>query len=430
MRLSQLLRRPLVGRNGDVVGRVADVIVRLRGSSYPLVTGLVAQVGGRRVFLPIDRVSAFDGVDVQLTSELVDLRSFERREGEVLLRADVLGHRVIDVAEVELVSASDVELRETDGEWVLVGLDICRRSRLLGWLGRVPRPVWRDWTAFEPLVGHAPSARLRGAFARLGRLKPAQIADLLEEARRGESEEILDAVHADPELEADVFEELEPDSQLRLLRDKSNSDVAELLTRMRADDAADAINELPQQRRQPVLDLLPAGQRTKVLTLMGFNPTSAGGLMALDVLTIGTSALVADALDAVRSASGLQPEAVMTIYVTDTAHRLAGSATVIRLLHSQTSAPLSEIMETDPVRVGPDTDIVDVALLMADYNLITVPVVDDDDRVVGVITVDDVLEAILPEDWRRREPPTHPDHSDRPGHPADPVPASHPDPMT
>ncbi|MDH6108445.1 CBS domain-containing protein [Kitasatospora sp. MAP12-15] len=411
MSLSQLLRRPLVGRAGEVVGRLSDVIVRLRGRDYPVVTGLVSEVGRREVFLPVEQVADFDGEHVQLTSEVVDLRPFERREGEVLLRADVLGHRVIDVADVELVRAHDLELRGRPDGWVVDGLDTApHRPRLFGFFAGESQAQWRDWKSFEPLIGHAQSARVRGTFGRLGRLKPADIADLLEDANRTESREILQTVHADPELEADVFEELEPDSQTRLLRERSDAQIAAVLARMRADDAADAINDLPQNRRQPVLDALPAGQRTKVMTLMGFNPSSAGGLMALDILTAPPGSTVAEVLGRVSAARTLQPEALTSVHVVAEGNRLIGTATLVALLQADPDARLEQVMVTEPVRVLPDTDAEDVALLMTDYNLLTVPVVDHQDRILGVITVDDILETVIPEDWRRREPAPHPAH--------------------
>ena len=409
--LSQLLRRPLVGRDGEAVGRLSDVIIRLRGRDHPVVTGLVARVGKREVFLPAEQVVAFDGDQVQLSSEVMDLRPFERREGEVLLRADMLGHRVIDVADVELVRAHDLRLSQRSEGWVVDALDTHpRRTGLFGLFSGEAGPQWRDWESFEPLIGHTHSAHVRGPFARLSRLKPADIADLLEDANRTESHEILENVHTDPELEADVFEELEPDAQARLLGRMSDQQIAALLARMRADDAADAINDLPQPRRQPVLDALPAGQRTKVLTLMGFNPSSAGGLMALDFLTAPVTAVVADALNLLRGARTLQPEALTSVHVLDGAERLIGTATAVSLLQADPGDRLSEVMVDDPVRVLPESDIEDVALLMTDHNLLTVPVVDEHDRVLGVITVDDILEVVIPEDWRRREPAPHPAH--------------------
>ncbi|HTU74603.1 MAG TPA: CBS domain-containing protein [Trebonia sp.] len=412
LRLSRLLRRPMADSGGESLGRLSDVIVRLSGADYPMVTGLVAAVGGRDVFVAAERVADLQDTVLRLSSARLDLRRFERRDGEVLLRADVLGHRLIDVANARLVRAGDLELVRDGAGWVLAGVDTRLRRRLFGLLAPRAAPEggkFRDWHDFEWLIGHTGSALLRVPFARIRRLKPAQIADLLEEASRDEKSEILGHVHADPELEADVFEELDEDQASRLLGARSNPDIAAVLARMRADDAADAVAELPQRRRQPVLDLLPAGQRAKVLALLGYNATSAGGRMGLDYVSASTMATVTEALEEVRQATTLQPEALTTVHAVDADGGLRGVAHLVTLLQSPPSATLIDISDTDPVRVGADTDVVDVAVLMTDYNLTSIPVVDEERRLLGVITVDDVLDATLPEDWRRRESAEPPD---------------------
>jgi CBS domain-containing protein len=422
--LSDLLRRPITGRGGESIGRLSDVIVRLGGAEDPVVTGLVAAVGGRAVFVPIDQVASLGGAQapdaqapgdvLRLTSAKLDLRRFERRDGEVLLRADVLGHRLIDVESAHLIRAADLQLAWRDGDWVVTGVDSHRRPRR--WLLGPGRPAdggrsrqFREWAKFEPLIGHSGSALLRGPFGRIRRLKPAQIADLLEDASKDEETEILGQVHADPELEADVFEELDEDLATRLLGARTDGEIAAVLARMRADDAADAIAELPQRRRQPVLDRLPPGPRAKVLTLMGYNPTSAGGLMNMDYVAVPADATVAAAIAAVAGAVNLQPEALTSVHALDEGGRLCGVSKLVTLLQADPAAVLTQVYDDDPVRVGTDTDVVDVAVLMSDYNLTTVPVVDARRMMIGVITVDDVLEVTLPEDWRRREAAQPPD---------------------
>ena len=393
------------------------MIVRLRGSDYPLVTGIVVTIGGgREVFVPLEQVSGFGGEVIKLTTAKLDLRQFERREGEVLLRADVLGHRLIDVENARLVRAADLQLYRDGSELVLSGVNTRRRPRrLFGLLGPERAAaddhmsVFRDWHDFEWLIGHVGSELQRGPFARVRRLKPAQIADLLEQASKNEETEILERVHADPELEADVFEELDEDLATRLLGARTDTEIAAVLGRMRADDAADAVAELPQQRRQPVLDLLPPGQRTKVLTLLGFNRTSAGGLMGVDYVAVPSMAKVGDALDAIRASSTLQPEALTSVHAVDSDGGLRGVARLVTLVQSDPGRTLIDVCDTDPVRVGADADVMDVAVLMTDYNLITIPVVDDERHMLGVITVDDVLEVTLPDDWRRREAAEPPD---------------------
>jgi CBS domain-containing protein/flagellar motility protein MotE (MotC chaperone) len=407
--LSQLLRAPVLARSGEAVGRVEDVIVRLRGDDdYPPVTGIVAGVGGRRVFVGDKNIDSFAADRVVLGRNKVNLRSFERRDGEVLLRTDVLGHRLIDVAAVDLVRAYDLELEDTGSGWVLARLDTRRPPRLFGLIKHSGGYAARDWKSFQPLIGHARSDAVRRMTDRFGDFKAAEIADLLEEADKAEGGEILNRVHSDPELEADVFEELDPEKASRLLNGMPDAEVAALLGRMRADDAADAIADLRQSRRRRVLELMPAPQRTKVVTLMGFNPESAGGLMNVDFVSCAETTSAREALDLIAAARSVQPEALIKVHVLDEDKRLDGVVSVITLLHADPTEPLAGLMDSDPVRVTPDADLTDVALLMADFNLYAIPVVDDQDRVLGVVTVDDVLEATIPEDWRRREPAPRP----------------------
>ncbi len=407
--LSELLRAPVLARSGEAVGRVEDVIVRLQGTEdYPPVTGIVAEVGGRQVFIGSKSIDEYTPDRIIMSKNKIDLRGFERRDGEVLLRADVLGHRLIDVAAVELVRAYDVELEDTGAGWVVSRLDTRRPPRFFGLIKHSGGHAARDWKSFEPLIGHARSDAVRRVSDRFGGFRAAEIADLLEEADKAEGGEILDRVHSDPELEADVFEELDPEKASRLLDSMSDDEVAALLNRMRADDAADAIADLRQSRRRRVLDLMLAPQRTKVITLMGFNAETAGGLMNVDFVSCAATATAASALALIASARTLQPEALIKVHVLDEGQRLVGVVSVINLLQAESSKSVGALMDSDPVCVGADADLTDIALLMADYNLYSIPVVDEQDRVLGVVTVDDVLEATIPEDWRRREPASRP----------------------
>lgn len=407
--LSQLLRAPVVTPSSEAVGRVDDIIVRLRSAeTYPLVTGVVAVVGGRRVFVGSRSIRRFDPHRVVLVHNEIDPRRFERRHGEVLLRSDVLGYRLIDVTAGELVRAYDVELEDSGEGWVLARLDTRRPPRLFGLLKTRGGQASRDWKAFEPLIGHGQSIAVRRVFGRVAALKPAQIADLLEEANETEGDEILERVRSFPDLEADVFEELEPDKASRLLDDMPDGDVAALLTRMRADDAADAIMDLRQSRRRRVLELMPAPRRTKVITLLGFSPDSAGGLMNVDIVCCGTWATAGEALALIGTAEAVEPEALLQMHVLNEQGQLAGVVPVTALLQTHPADVVATLMDSNPIQVAPGAELADIAVLMADYNLHAIPVVDDEDRVLGVVTVDDVLKATIPDDWRRREPGPRP----------------------
>ena len=407
--LSRLLRAPVATPSGEAVGRVDDIIVRLRGAdTYPLVTGIVAAVAGRRVFVGARSIQRFDTDRIALVANHIDPRRFERQHGEVLLRSDVLGYRLIDVTAGELVRAYDLELESSVDGFVLARVDTRRPPRLFGLLKTARGYASRDWKAFEPLIGHGQSMAVRRVSGRVAALKPAQIADLLEDADKAEGGEILDRVRGYPELEADVFEELDPDKASRLLDDMPDGEVAALLSRMRADDAADAIMDLRQSRRRHVLECMPAPQRTKVVTLLKFNPDSAGGLMNVDIVCCGTRATAGEALALIGVAQAVQPEALLQMHVLNDTGRLAGVVSVIALLHAHPADVVVTLMDSDPVRVSPDADLADIAVLMADYNLHTIPVVDDGDQVLGVVTVDDVLKTTIPDEWRRREPGPRP----------------------
>ena len=401
--LSALLRRTAVDGAGHGLGRLSDIIVRLREGDYPAVTGLVANVGGRELFIPADEIVAWDDQHLELASARLDLRPFERRTGEVLLSGDILGHRLVDVEEPGLVTAHDVQLTSTGDGWVVTAVDIHPRGRLRRRNGH----TWRDWSGFEALIGHDGSLASRAPLGGMRRLKPAELADIIEDASDSEQHELLERVHAHPELEADVFEELDEDRLTQLLRTRSAADVASVLDRMRADDAADAITDLPQDRRQAVLDLLNEPQRIKVMNLLGYHDATAGGLMGVEFVRLPETATVHDAISLIRAATSHQPEALTTIFSVDDDDRLVGAISLVRALQVAPESLLRDVAESDPVHAAPQDDIVDVTTRMADFNLLVLPVLDEHGRILGVVTVDDALEAALPQDWRRREPQPH-----------------------
>ena len=404
--LSTLLEHSVVDATGKLLGKLADIIVRLRGSDYPHVSALVLRMGTGTIFVPIADVRDIGGDRIELGTARLDVRPFERREGEVLLRKDVLGHRLIDVERVEFVRAHDVRLARADDGWVATGLDVRKPHWWGGKTNHASHPS-RDWLSFEALIGHEPSLIVRSRFGQLHRLKAAEIADLIETATATEQNEILTQVHGDPELEADVFEELDDERQAQLLKTRSATEVAEVLSRMRTDDAADAISDMSQDRRGVVLAALPDLQRSRILTLLGYNDATAGGLMALEFVALSESLTIGDALEMVRTATGQQPEALTTIYSLDDDNTLTGCISLVSALQQDPSAVLREVVTGDPIHASPSDDIIDITTRMADFNLLTLPVIDDRGHILGVITVDDALEAAIPEDWRRREKQQH-----------------------
>ncbi len=399
--LSSLLKHAVIDGQKQTLGKLSDVVTRLRDNGYPLLSGLVIGLGKAGYFVPMSDVSSIDHQTIRLHTAKVDLRPFERRDGELLLKENILGHRLIDVARSALVKAYDVRLASAEDGWIVTGLDV-HKSR---WFhrGRHEGHPARDWHSFLLLVGDPRTSGSRPASSRVTRLKPAQIADIIERASSREENILLAHVHEDPELEADVFEELTENKQAKLLHARDDEEVAGLLSRMRADDAADAIMDLAQERRQNVLDLLGDAQKIKVLALLGYHEATAGGLMGSDFLAISEDKTVEDALQAVRLATTHQPEALTTIHTLHGDGTLAGTLTLVRALQSSPEALLREAADTHLVIASPGDDIITVTTRMADFNLLSLPVVDANQRILGIVTVDDALEAAIPRDWSRRQ---------------------------
>ena len=397
---SALLKSGVVEVAGKPCGRVDDRIVELRPNDFAQVTVLVVKDGAEKTYVLAENIVEIRGNLVELKSQQLGFKPSPLDHGEVSLRSDILCQRVVDVARSALVKVYDVRLARSNGGWAAVALDV-HRGRWFG-LGSHSVHAARDWRSFLPLPSVSGPPVARSSPNWIGRLKPHQIADLIEDATSEEQDKLLEQVHSDPELEADVFEELEEESQAQVFKSLTDLEVADVLSRMRADDVADAIMELAQERRQPVLSLLPMPQRTKVLTLLGYNKATAGGLMGTEFLALAEDTSVAEALQKVREATTHQPEALITIHCVAADGRLAGTLGLVQALQSDPAKSLREAADPNVVAASPDDDMLAVVNRMADFNLLSLPVVDEDQRLVGVITVDDALEAAIPRDWTSR----------------------------
>lgn len=399
--LSALLKDAIVDANDRPLGRLRDVAVTLRPNNYPLFSGLIIGVGSARGFVPASDVLGMDARSIRLRTGKVSLLPFERRDSELLLKQDILGHRLIDIARSALVRAYDVRFSSTAEGWSASALDV-HKHRWFQFGAHESHPA-RDWHGFLLLVGDQKTSDGKFASSRIQRLKPAQIADMIESASAQEQTLLLAQVHTDPELEADVFEELDDDKKTQLLKMRSDQDIANVLSRMRADDVADTIMDLPQSRRRSVLDLLPPAQHTKVLALLGYHEATAGGLMGTDYLALQEEQSIADAIGELRAATTQQPEALTTIHTLRSDGTLAGTLSLVRALQLNPMTVLREAADSRVVVASPEDDIIAITTRMADFNLLSLPVVDPSGRMLGIVTVDDALEAAIQRDWFQRK---------------------------
>jgi len=406
-RLSAVAGSPLLDSGGLRLGRVEDLIVRLTSEGrLPPVTGLRARIGGRDVFVPAHLVESLDASGIRISTTTLDLVPFRRRRSELLLRADLLGRSLIDVTAARLVRAREIELRREEGSWRLAGIDPgfgarIRRRLPRRWRGRPGGVVpLVEWSQLEPLVGHVPS--LRFAHRRLGRLHPAELADLVEAASHAQGEEILNAVERDRTLEAEVLEELDDEHRTEFLRSRSDAEVAALLTELSSNDAADLLMQLIQRRRLPVLNLLPSAMYERVRSLLSYNPQTAGGIMNPEFVLLGEQATVADAIRAIRGGSILTAD-LHAVYVSDRRGRFRGMIRLSDLIRAPDTEVLAALVARRAPVVPPHADLPEIARVMTDYDLLSLPVVDAEGHMIGALALDDVAERMLPDDWRRRK---------------------------
>ena len=398
--VAAILKRGILDTSNKPLGRLHDIVFEQRAQDYPRLIGfLVAQDAGEQL-IPVGAVGGLEQSRLQMRPWPADTPLFVRASNHLLVRQDVLTHRILDLEARALVRAYDVRLVETVDGWLATGLDVHKHG--LFSFGAHEHHAVRDWHNFMLLSGEAAARQSPAEKNRIHGFKAAQIADLLEDATPQEKNLLLAQVHTNPELEAHVFEELGENDQVQLFKSQSDLDVAAIVARMRADDAADAIMDLPQARRETVLKLLPLSQNTKVLALLGYHDATAGGLMGADYLALSELQTIAEALQQLRHATSQQPEALTTIHSLDAEGRLTGTIGLVRALQLDPATLLRNAADTDLVFALPTEDIIAVTTRMADYNLLTLPVLNHDGKILGIVTVDDALEVAIPRDWFKR----------------------------
>jgi len=400
LHLSLVTSGELTDADGRKLGRIEDLVVRIGEDDYPPITGAVAKVAGRLVFVAAEQIGAIQHGRITLTKARLDLQPFERREGELLLREDLLDRQVINVDGARIVRANEIEIARIEGWWRVVGIDITPKSLLRRLLPRAIAPQtvgvsgFLDWASLEPFTGHIPTITLRVPHPKLARLHPAELADLVEAAPHGQGEEIIAAVRHNPELEADLFEELGDEHQLEFAEDRDDHQVADLMARMEIDDAADLLGQFDDDRRSHILELLPQVQQRRLRALLGYEPLTAGGLMSPDFVAVFSQASQAEVLDRVRRAA-TPSDALVWIFAINTHHRFRGAVSLPDLVRAEPDTAITDLISHSR-SVTVDADLDEIVRAMTDYDLTVVPVVDDDQRPIGIITVDDVLELIAP----------------------------------
>jgi len=386
--------------NGDQVGRVRDTVVVLRpGTQPPRVLGLVVEIQQRRrVFVPIGRVVSADAEAVVLTSGTVNLRQFETRPGEVLVLGDLLDRSVTIVESGDPGVVVDIAMEQTrTKDWVVakVAVRVGRRRRR----GQVHQ---LDWDEVGGLAQRQAEQGTANLLAVVEKLRAADLAAVLQDLSLTRRVEVAGAL--EDERLADVLEELPEDDQVEILSALSGERAADVLEAMDPDDAADLLHELPSAEQERLLQLMEPDESAPVRRLLSYDENTAGGMMNPEPIILPPDATVAEALARVRVPQ-LSPALAAQVYVTRSpletpTGRYLGLCHIQRLLREPPSDLVGGILDNDLDPIAPDTSLPDVTSHLATYNLVAVPVVDQTNRLVGAVSVDDVLDHLLPADWR------------------------------
>ena len=400
---ARLAGLPVFDPAGDQVGKVRDLVVALRtGTQQPRVLGLVVEVFGRRsIFVPMTRVTHVDSGQV-ITTGVVNMRRFEQRSTETLVFGQMLDRKVT-VRESGIVgTVYDVAMEQArNRDWYLSRVALQEGSKRFGRRGQTHVVEWHE------VDGLALPEESQGAahlLAALEEMRPADLANVIHDLppkRRGEV-----AAALNDERLADVLEELPEEDQVEILGNLGNERAADVLEEMSADDAADLIAELPPETAEALLALMQPDEAQHVRRLMSYEEHTAGGMMTTDPVILTPDATVADALALVRNAE-LTPSLAAVVYVCRApleppTGRLIGVAHIQRLLREPPSTLVGGVLDTDLETLPAEATLEDVARHLATYNLVAAPVVDDAGRLLGAVTVDDLLDHLLPENWRDR----------------------------
>jgi len=399
--LARLAGTAVFDPNGDPVGKVRDAVATLRANNQPpRILGLIVEVPlRRRVFVPITRVTSIESGTVVITG-LVNMRRFESRAGEILVLGDMLDRSITLIESDEPVLVEDLGMEQNrTGDWLMTRVHIMKRGHGIRRKGATSTVAWEEVQGFATAESEQGTSNL---LSTLSNLRAADLAAVIQDLAPKRRVEVARAL--DDERLADVLEEMDEAERVALLSELEGERAADVLGEMDPDDAADLLREVGEERAQVLIDLMEPEDAEDVIRLMTYEDYSAGGMMTTEPLIMSADYTVADALAAVRK-SEISPALASQVFVTrqpleTPTGRFIGMVHYQRLLREPPATLLGSLVDTDTQGLSPDATLNEVSSYLASYNLLSVPVVDGNERLLGAVTVDDVLDHLLPDNWR------------------------------
>ncbi|MGZ4723887.1 MAG: magnesium transporter MgtE N-terminal domain-containing protein [Ilumatobacteraceae bacterium] len=396
--LAGLVGRPVINQSGSEIGTLRDVVVRWDDSLYPAVTGLVVRVGRRASFLPVSRLATIDRDGVALRSAKLDLRDFERREGEITLGRDVLDHQLIDVDGVRVVRASDLYLTSFAGTYRLVGVDVGFNSlaRRLGparWRALPTPSRVIDWATIQPIAWPGEPVRIGRTRQALHRRRPAELAELVEELGATHGQAFVAAL--DRGVAADVLEEMDVGQVDELLNEMTRERAADLIAAMAPDEAAEALREMDDDDREAVMQQLAPNVRIGLSKLLAYELGTAGSVMTTTMVVV-TSTVTVDEVIAMLTRRTEDRMEIDGVLVVDEDGALVDDVSLYDLLVAPRASTLASLVSPPfPATVHEADELGDVLSVFIDSRDTSVVVIDDASRPVGRILADDVIDALV-----------------------------------
>jgi|WetSurMetagenome_2_1015567.scaffolds.fasta_scaffold48703_2 magnesium transporter len=410
--LSVLIGRPVVDVDCVPVGVLEDIIAAPRGEmTHPQVLAIVVRAGKEHVLVPMDQVAVLLAPSIPLSKKRAEVTPYTLADQDLYLVRDVLDKQIIDVDGVRVVRVNDLELARVNSHFYIANVDIGRIGlfrRLwpaLGeWLERrsgKPKPGGTiSWDHVELLQGDQPM-RLKVPSEKVSELHPADLAEIISDLTRPESDKLLETL--DVGTVADTLEEVEPDFQARLLETMPDEKVADVLEEMAPDEAADLLAEFSQDRSKELLNLMQRDEADDVRKLLTYPVESAGGLMNTEYVTVPSTLTAAETIETLRR-TAREAETIYYIYITEENEKLVGVLSLRELVMADPDKPIREFMHKRLVAASLTESQEDIAQAVSKYNLLALPVVDEQGRIQGIVTADDALDKIIPTAWKRKLP--------------------------
>lgn len=408
--LSEVLKKPVFDPKGEIIGRVRDAIV-VKGDPLPKIAAIVLQHRKQLSLIGWEQVNLFSKRVISTFLNEGEIPSYELNDTDLLAARDILDKQIVDVNGVKIVRANDIKLEGYEGDAVLVAIDVGMRGilRRLG-IERGSEGLLKtfnsdipynliSWTYMQPLSPQLGSITLTVSRQMVSDLHPADLADIISQVSQKEGAALFE--NLDIETAAEALSELEPDKQAEMIESIEPEKAADIIEEMNPDDAADVLSDLPTEVAKEILEHIEKEDAEDIQELLHHEEDTAGGLMNNLFLAYPPDITVREAIERFRK-DAEEVDPVYYLFVVDALEKLVGVLSLRELILADPDALLADIMETKLRTVAPETDEMVVAELISKYDLVAIPVVDNEGVCVGVITVDDIIDVIMPREGKRK----------------------------